>query len=145
MSNLTAGEMDRIMDEHLALEAAGELEAVLAAFDDDAEHEVIGVSAGPSRGKREIRAFYERLFTSLKQDEVVPVRRQYGPDFIVDEAIWTGEAHGSLFGAEGLRGRVSYRLLHILEFRDGRIVRERVWKDTEAIRRQLTPNADHLA
>jgi ketosteroid isomerase-like protein len=137
MSSLTTAEMDRIMDEHLAFEAVGDTDAVLAAFDDDAEHEVIGVSPRPSRGKREIRAFYDTLFTSLKQDEVVPVRRQYGPDFLVDEAIWTGKAHGALFGAEDRQGRVSYRLLHILEFRDGRIVRERVWKDTEAIRRQL--------
>jgi len=134
---MTSAQMDQVMDDHLAYEAAGDIEAVLSAFSDDAEHEVVGLSGAPRRGKSDIRAFYEGLFTALKQDEVTPMRRQYGPDFIVDEATWTGEADGKLFGAEGRRGRVSYRLLHILEFRDGRIVRERVWKDTEAIRRQL--------
>jgi hypothetical protein len=137
MSSMTTREMDRVMDDHLAYEAAGNIEAVLSAFSDDAQHEVVGLSTPPRRGKREIRTFYEGLFTELKQDEIVPVRRQYGTDFMVDEAIWTGEADGALFGVAGRRGRVSYRLLHILEFRDGQIVRERVWKDTEAIRRQL--------
>jgi uncharacterized protein len=137
VSEMTTRDMDRLMDDHLAFEAAGDIEAVLAAFSDDAEHEVVSLGAGPRRGKSDIRDFYEGLFTALKQDEIVPVRRQYGRDFMVDEAIWTGEADGTMFGAEGRRGRVSYRLLHILEFRDGQIVRERVWKDTEAIRRQL--------
>jgi hypothetical protein len=142
MSGMTNQEMDRVMDDHLAFEAAGDIEAVLSAFSDDAEHEVIGLSTAPRRGKKEIREFYEGLFTELKQDEIVHMRRQYGSDFMVDEAIWTGEADGALLGIAGRRGRVSYRLLHILEFRDGQIARERVWKDTEAIRKQLlTPDA----
>jgi predicted ester cyclase len=40
---------------------------------------------------------------------------------------------------------VSFRLLHILEFRDNRISRENVWMDVAALHRQLSddsPSAD---
>lgn len=38
-----------------------------------------------------------------------------------------------LFGLEGRAGHASFRLLHVLEFRDGKISRENVWADTAAI------------
>jgi hypothetical protein len=56
---------------------------------------------------------------------------------MVDEVLYTGHADGELFGADGHRGQVSFRLLHVIEFRDGRIARENVWLDSQTARQQL--------
>ena len=66
------------------------------------------------------------------------LRRLYGPNFMVDDSVWSVKAPGRPFGIEG-RGRpLEFRLLHVLEFADsGDIRRENVWIDLAAIQRQL--------
>jgi ketosteroid isomerase-like protein len=138
MSTMLPDEMDRVIDEHFACEAAHDLEGVMTTFIDDAELDVVGFPEGPRRGKEQIRGFYEQLYKLLDLEEVRALHRYYGEDFMVDEVICTGHfADGALLGAEGYRGRVSFRLLHVLEFRDGRIARENVWLDSETARQQL--------
>jgi ketosteroid isomerase-like protein len=133
----TAGEMDRVVDEHFAYEAAHDLEGVMTTFTDDAELDVVGFPTGPRRGKEQIRDAYEQMYKLLDQKEAHPLHRYHGEEFMVDETIWSGQFDGALVGAEGHRGHVSFRLLHVLEFRDGLIARENVWLDSEAIRGQL--------
>jgi hypothetical protein len=128
-------QMDRVLNEHLAAEEGHDLDRLVATLTTDAEHDVVGFDE--HRGRKEIRAFYEEVFKLLKQEEVQPLRRYYGEDFIVDEVIYTGQADGALFGCEGHRGRVSFRMLHVVEFRDGLISRENVWMDLDTARRQL--------
>src|SRR5712691_5770116 len=43
-----------------------------------------------------------------------------GDNFVVDEVLYTGYANGALFGVECRKGTVSFRILHLIEFRDGR-------------------------
>ena len=86
----------------------------------------------------QIRAFYSMLFGDMRGTGVTPVRRLYGEDFVVDEAIWNGHIDdGRPSLCEGKRGPVSFRLLHVFEIRDGRIAREQVWCDLAAIQQQL--------
>jgi ketosteroid isomerase-like protein len=135
---MPADEMDRLIDEHFAYEAAHDLEGVMTTFIDDAELDVVGFPDGPRRGKEQIRGFYEQLYKLLDLEEVRPLHRYYGEDFMVDEVICTGRfADGALVGAKGHGGRASFRLLHVLEFRNGRVARENVWLDSETARQQL--------
>ena len=135
---LTREEMDRIVDQHFAFEAADDVDGVLGSLAEDAEHEVIPSSVGKLRDRDQIRAFYETLFRDLKGEAVTPVRRLYGDGFVVDEAVWHGcIADGRPFLCEGRSGQVSFRLLHVFELRDGKIAREDVWCDLAAIQRQL--------
>ena len=135
---LTREEMDRIVDQHFAFEAADDVEGVLGSLAEGAEHEVIPSPSGKLRDRGRIRAFYEALFRDLEGEGVTPVRRLYGDGFLVDEAVWHGRiADGRQFLCEGKSGRVSFRLLHIFELRDGKIAREDVWCDLAAIQRQL--------
>lgn len=135
---LTREEMDRIVDQHFAFEAADDVEGVLGSLAEGAEHEVIPSPVGKLRDRSRIRAFYEALFRDLEGEGVTPVRRLYGDRFLVDEAVWHGRiADGRQFLCGGRSGRVSFRLLHIFEFRDGKIAREDVWCDLAAIQRQL--------
>ena len=66
--------------------------------------------------------------------------RLYGDDFLVDEAIRTGEIiDGHWCLCDGMSGHASGRLLHVFEFAaDGKIKSERVWVDVAAIRQQLS-------
>jgi predicted ester cyclase len=50
----------------------------------------------------------------------------------------TGTVVGSLLGLPGHGRRISFRILHVFEFRDGLISRENVWLDTAAVVSQLS-------
>ena len=139
MGTTSPDQMDRILDDHFAFEAARDLEGVMTTFTDDAELDIVGFPAGPRRGTEQIRDFYEQLYKLLDQQEARPLHRYHGEEFMVDETIWSGHFDGVLVGAEGHQGHVSFRLLHVIEFRDGLIARENVWLDAETIRRQLLP------
>jgi ketosteroid isomerase-like protein len=138
MRTMSPEEMDRLIDEHFAYEAAHDLEGVMNTFVDDAELDLVGFPAGPRRGKHQIRGFYEQLYKVFDMEEAEPLHRYCGENFMVDEVICTGWcADGWLFRAQGFGGRVCFRLLHVLEFRDGRIARENVWLDSDNARQQL--------
>ena len=135
---MTRSEMDRRIDEHFGFEANDDVEGVLATLAPDAEHDIVGWPSGPTRGRSAARPFYEALFDDLADGEVKSLRRLYGDDFLVDESLWCGKAPGRPFGLEG-RGRpLEFRLLHVVEFGDGGMMRgENVWVDLGAIARQL--------
>jgi ketosteroid isomerase-like protein len=131
-------QMARLVEDHFGHEARDDLDGVLASLADDAEHEIIPSPLGVLNDRARIRAMYELLFRDLKGEGVTPVRRLYGDEFVVDETIWHGHiADGRPFLCPGRSGQASFRLLHIFEFRDGRIARENVWCDLAAIQRQL--------
>lgn len=135
---LTPLQMDQKIDEHFGYEARDDVDGVLATLSPDAVHDVVGSPLGILRGREAARPFYEALFADLSESKVTPLRRLYGRDFLVDEALWEGRAPGRPFGVEG-RGRpLSFRLLHVVNFSaDGQIQQEQVWLDFAAIVRQL--------
>jgi len=57
---------------------------------------------------------------------------------VVDETLWTGRVEdGAALGFPGRSGNVSFKILHVFEFRDDLISREVVWCDTVTIGQQL--------
>lgn len=86
-------------------EATDDVEGVLQTLMEGAEHELVGGSYGPLRGKAEIGRFYEHLFPCLKDGRVEPVMRLYGDDFLIDESIWIGHlVYGRPFKLDGRTG-----------------------------------------
>ena len=134
---LSRAEMDRKIDEHFGFEALDNVEGVLATLAPDVEHDIVGWPTGPT-DREGARSFYETLFADLADSRVECLRRLYGDDFLVDEALWQGTAVGRPFGLEG-RGRpLEFRMLHVIQFADnGDIKRENVWLDLSAILHQL--------
>jgi predicted ester cyclase len=53
------------------------------------------------------------------------------------EQLMTGTVIGSLLGLPGNNRRISFRILHVFEFRDGLISRENIWLDSATIIAQL--------
>jgi uncharacterized protein len=140
---LTRQQMDDQVNQHFMYEATDDIDGVVGSFTENEEihHEAVPSPMGPLKSLAQIRAYYEMLFPSARGESITPIMRLYGDDFLVDEAIWTGEiTDGHVFLCDGMSGYVSGRLLHVFEFAaDGKIKSERVWVDHAAIREQLSP------
>ena len=135
---LTRAQMDAKLDEHFGFEAADNVEGVLATLTPDVVHDIVGWPPGPAKSHDDVRAFYETLFADLADGQVESMRRLYGENFMVDDAMWRGTAPGRPFGIEGHGRPLAFRLLHVIEFSDaGDISRENVWLDLGAIQQQL--------
>ena len=135
---MTPAQMDALVDGHYRAEEVGDLQAIVEGFTADAEHDVVGRPGDPLHGGDQIAGFYRALLAELRIDRFEPVRRRYGDDHVVDEAVLHATANGQPFGFEG-RGRpVRARFLHIFDFSDGLIRRESAWIDLAAIQQQLS-------
>ncbi len=134
---MTREEMDRLVEEHFAMEVRADIDGILATFTDDIEQDLVGVPSGLAHGKAAARVHYEALTRDLLATDVTPLHRYYGENVLVDEVIWETRAVGRPFGIDGQGRPVSVRLLHVFEFRDGRIARENVWLDWVAFAAQL--------
>jgi steroid delta-isomerase-like uncharacterized protein len=134
---MTPEAMDRLIDIHLTAEQAGDTAGAVSVYTDDVEHDVVGAPHGPLHGPAAAEQFYQQLTSDTRTEAMRPTHRYYGDDFCVVEHLWTGQVPGSLLGVPGHGRRISFRLLHVWEFRDGRISRENVWLDGAAIVAQL--------
>jgi steroid delta-isomerase-like uncharacterized protein len=138
-------EMDRLIEAHIAAESAGDTAGAVAVYTEDVEHDVVGAPHGPLRGKEAAQGFYEHLTGEIRTEEMVPTRRHYGEDFCVTEHAWSGTVPGAFLGVPGNGKRISFRLLHVWEFRDGLISRENVWLDGGSVVAQLTSDEESVA
>jgi hypothetical protein len=82
--------MDDILDRHLAAESSHDLDIALATLTDDVVHDVVGDPNGTLHGPAQVAQRYSQLFADFGDEKVVPVRRLYGTDFLVDESIIHG-------------------------------------------------------
>jgi hypothetical protein len=135
---MTPQRMDEIINQHFAYEATDDVAGVVGSLADKVEHEVVPSPAGMQTDHAKIASFYKMLFADLKGENVTPLRRLYGKDFVVDESLWHGRIeNGRIFLCDGMSGKVSFRLLHVFELDGEKIKREQVWCDLAAVQRQL--------
>ena len=140
---MTPQDMDRLVEEHLRAEDTGDLDAAVARYTDDVEHDVVGAPGGPLRGPAAARARYAVLMENVRTDEMVLRRRFHtvddeGGDACIVEHDVTATVVGEFAGVPGRGTTVRFRLLHVFEFTGGRISRENVWMDTATVLAQLT-------
>lgn len=134
---MTPEEMDKVFEAHCAAEAAKDVEAILGTLTDDAEHDLVGAPDGVLTNRDLITGRYRTLFDSLEGDSMETLRRYHGADFFVDESRYVGRVVGDFLGIPGHNRTVDYRILHVCEFRDGKISRENVWLDVATVMQQL--------
>ena len=135
-------EIDRLIEIHLAAEKAADTPGAVSVYTDDVEHDVVGNPDGPVHGKGAAQGFYDFLTQQVHTEEMQRTHSYYGDDFCVVEHMWTGTVPGTFFGIPGRGRRISHRLLHIWEFRDGLISRENVWIDGGSVVAQLSASTD---
>ena len=135
--SLTPETIDHILEDHFRREADGDVEGTLTTLTDDVVHDVVGDPAGELHGPAAVGQRYAHLFSNVKGEHADVKHRLYGENFVVDDKIWTAQVVGEFMGIPGHRRRISIRVLHVFEFRDGLISRENVWIDGGAAISQL--------
>lgn len=131
-------EIDALIDQHLSAEKASDTAGSVAMYTDDVEHDVVGFPTGPVQGKAAAQGFYEYLTANIRTETMEPVHSYYGDDFSIIEHTWTGTVPGAFLGVPGDGKRITFRMIHVWQFRDGLISRENVWLDGASIVAQLT-------
>ena len=140
-TSLTREQIDHLIDEHFRQEADGDVEGTLKTLTGDVIHDVVGDPAGELHGPSAVAERYGHLFRNVKGERADVKHRLYGENFVVDDKIWTAQVTGEFMGIPGHGRRISIRVLHVFEFRDGLISRENVWIDAGAAIAQLTSQA----
>jgi steroid delta-isomerase-like uncharacterized protein len=135
---MTASDMNELINQHIAAEIAGDTDGAVAMYTDDVTHDVVGAPHGKLHGPDAAKGFYEFLTRNITTEQMDVTNARYGDDFCVIEHQWTGTVPGEFLGIPGDGKRISFRMLHVWDFKDGRISRENVWLDGNAIVAQLT-------
>jgi steroid delta-isomerase-like uncharacterized protein len=131
-------EMDRLIKEHLIAEMAGDPSSCVTMYTDDVVHDVVGSPLGPLTGPEAAKGFYDFLTANIRTEQMDVNHAWYGDDFCVIEHQWEGRVPGEFLGIPGNGRRISFRMLHVWEFKDGLMSRENVWLDGGSIAAQLT-------
>jgi steroid delta-isomerase-like uncharacterized protein len=130
-------QMAALVERHLKAEGAGDVEGAVAVYTDDVEHDAVGWPGGVLHGKEAARQFYVELTANFRTEDEQPSHRYWSDDAMVLDQMMTGTVTGSMLGMPGNGRRITFRILHVFEFRDGLISRENVWLDGGAIQQQL--------
>jgi steroid delta-isomerase-like uncharacterized protein len=131
-------EMLELVERHLKAEGAGDVEGAVAVYTDDIEHDGVGFPGAPCTGKDAAREFYRNLTANFRTEGEEPRHRYFSGDSLITEVTMTGTVIGEMLGIPGNGRRISFRVLHVFDFRDDLISREQVWIDSGAIVAQLT-------
>ena len=131
-------EMNQLIEQHITAEAAGDTHGAVAMYTDEVIHDVVGAPHGPLSGPDAAKGFYDMLTTNITTERMDVNHAWYGEDFCVIEHQWHGTVPGEFLGVPGNGRNISFRMLHVWEFKNGRISRENVWLDGNAIIAQLT-------
>jgi steroid delta-isomerase-like uncharacterized protein len=131
-------EMQELVSRHLRAEGAGDVDGAVSVYTDDVEHDVVGFPGSPHHGKDGARVFYDELTANFRTEGEEVLHRFVTDDSIILEQKMTGTVIGSMFGLPGNGRRISFRTLHVFEFRDNLISRENVWLDSASVIAQLS-------
>jgi steroid delta-isomerase-like uncharacterized protein len=135
---MDSAEMESLVEKHLHAEGAGDVDGAVAVYTEDIEHDAVGFPHSPTRGLDGARGFYNYLTANFRAENEEVLHRYVTGDAMILEQIMTGAVIGEMLGLPGNGRRISFRMLHVFEFRDGAISRENVWLDTAAIVAQLS-------
>ena len=130
--------MQALVERHLRAEGLGDVDGAVAVYTDDIDHDVVGFPKSPSRGVDRARDFYKYLTENFRAEGEGVLHRCVTDDAMILDQIMTGTVIGSMLGLPGNGRRISFRTLHVFEFRNGLISRENVWLDSAAIIDQLS-------
>lgn len=136
-SRMDETKMQDLVSRHLRAEGRGDINEAVSVYTDDIEHDVVGYPGSPHYGKDGARIFYEDLTANFRTENEEVLHRFATEKAMILEQLMTGTVIGSLLGLPGNNRRISFRILHVFEFRDGLISRENIWLDSATIIAQL--------
>ena len=137
-TGMTPDQMIALVEQHLKAEGAGDIDGAVAVYTDDVLHDDVGMPGGPRVGKAAAAEFYGFLTANFRTEGEEILHRYIDGNTLVLESSMTGRVIGEMFGFPGHGRQVTFRILHVFDFRDGLISREQVWLDSGSIIAQLT-------
>jgi steroid delta-isomerase-like uncharacterized protein len=126
-----------LVDEHIRLENAHDLEGIMSTFGASARYDDEAWD-GHYRGRDGVRSYYQTLLNAMP-DLKIEVKRRFATDeAVIVEVIISGH-HGGLWRGLPPTGRaVEFPLCGIFEFDgDNRLAGERIYYDRASVLRQL--------
>jgi steroid delta-isomerase-like uncharacterized protein len=126
-----------LVEEHVRLENAHDLEGVIATFGDAARYDDEPWRAH-YEGRDQVHQFYAQLMTALPDLSIEIVRRHVAAETIVLEVIIRGTHLGAWRGLPATGRRLDIPLCGIYTFSsDDRLAGERIYYDRATVLRQL--------
>jgi steroid delta-isomerase-like uncharacterized protein len=135
---MTPDQMESLVEAHLRAEGKGDPDRAVADYTEDIEHDVVGFPGSPRRGIPAALEFYRQLVREIRTDGEERLHTYYADNTMIIENLMTATVTGQFLGIPGNGRQVRFRMLHVFEFRDGRISRENVWMDGAGLAAQLT-------
>lgn len=130
--------MRTLIERHLKAEGAGDIDGAVSVYTEDVVHDAVGFPGSPRTGKDAAREFYAFLTANFRTEHETPTHEYWTEDAVVMEQSMTGTVIGEMLGLPGNGRRITFRILHVFEFRDDLISRENIWLDNAAIVAQLS-------
>lgn len=134
---MTQERIKELIERHIAAEMAGDSAGAISVYTGDVEHDVVGWPTGPVHGPAAAQEFYDHLIGVLDNERMTATRELYGEDFCVVEHDCTAVVKGDFMGIPGNGRRVTFRMIHVWEFKDDAMSSENVWLDGGSIAAQL--------
>jgi len=126
-----------LVEEHVRLENAHDLDGVIATFGDSARYDDEPWDTH-YQGRDQVRQFYGQLMAALPDLSIEIVRRHVAAETIVLEVIIRGAQMGAWRGLPGTGRRVEIPLCGVYTFSaDDRLAGERIYYDRALVLRQL--------
>jgi steroid delta-isomerase-like uncharacterized protein len=129
-----------VLEEHLRLEIAGDLEGTMATMVD--EPYMLPGTGLEARGREAVAAVYAARFRDVPDQAFEVVRSIVTDDTAVIEGYVNATPHGTFFGLPAYGKRVRLRATVWIEFANARLVGERGYYDTAELRRQLAEGVE---
>ena len=126
-----------LVEEHVRLENAHDLDGVIATFGDSARYDDEPWDTH-YQGRDQVRQFYAQLMGALPDLSIEILRRHVADDTIVLEVIIRGTQEGGWRGLPATGRRVEVPLCGVYTFSpDDRLAGEKIYYDRALVLRQL--------
>ncbi len=100
-------DMISLVERRLKAEGAGDIEAAVAVYTDDIEHDAVGFPSSPRTGKAAAREFYGFLAANFRTEDEQPLHRYFSGDSMILEQSMTGTVTGEFLGFPGNGRRIT--------------------------------------
>lgn len=137
-TKMSPADMEKLIGTHMLAEEHGNPADAVSMFTEDVRHDVVGFPGDPIHGIPAALDRYQQLVKDLRVEKTERTHSYYAEDAATVEDLVTAVVTGQFLGIPGNNRRITFRMLHVFEFRDGKICRENVWLDGAAIAAQLT-------
>lgn len=141
MGTMTPADMEVLIGTHMLAEEQGDPDRAVSVYTEDVEHDVVGFPGDPIHGVQAALDRYHQLVEDLRVEKAERTHTYYSDEAATVEDLITAVVTGAFLGIPGNNRRITFRMLHVFEFKDGRISRENVWLDGASIAAQLTAAA----